>query len=119
PISALTAERVKLVWEAAAGGFGRAVAISRRIGRVAVASGNQLQLYELSTGKRTGAIAACHEVLRSGLAFAESKLLVVCDGSVELWDALRLARLQPPKIEPQRATAAAIVWPRLALGHRD
>jgi hypothetical protein len=119
PISALTAERVKLVWEAAAGGFGRGVAISRKLGRVAVSSGNQLQLYDVSTGKRVGAIASCREVLRGGLAFADGKLVVVCDNSVELWDARRLARLQAPKTEPQRATAAAIVWPRLALGHRD
>lgn len=118
-IGAAQAERVKLVWEAAAGGFGHAVAISRAIGRVAVASGTNLELYDLATGKRVASIAACRDVVRGAIGFAQHKLLIVCETGLDLWDALRLAKLEAPKIEPARVTAAAIAWPRVALGQHD
>jgi hypothetical protein len=119
PISEQTVERVKLVWEAAAGGKGRAVAIHRGARRVAVANGSPVVLYDLGTGKRVSALASCTEVVRGGLGFVSGKLVVVCESALELYDAGKSAKLPAPRIAAARVTAASISGSRIALGHHD
>lgn len=112
-------DRVKLRWEAAVGGYGRAVAIDRALGRVAVATGSPVKLFDLGTGKDEGSVDSCREVVRGGLAFDKGKLLVVCDKTLQLFDGKKLARLHAPRINPSPVTASAVAWPRIALGHHD
>jgi len=118
-ISAHNAERVKLQWEADAGGAGRAVGLHRGLARVVVAAGPSVWVYDLRTGKRTGSLPACREVLRGGIAFSANKLVVACESGLELYDAAKLTRLSAPKIAAAPATAVAIVGSRVAIGHRD
>jgi WD40 repeat protein len=113
------AERVKLVWEADAGGAGRAVGVHRGLARVVVAAGTSVSVYDLRSGKRTSALPACREVLRGGLSFSANKLVVVCESGLELYDGAKLTRVSAPKIAPAAATAVAIVGSRVAIGHRD
>jgi len=118
-IGAHNAERVKLLWEADAGGVGRAVAVHRALSRVVVAAGSSVGIYDLRSGKRTSALPACREVLRGGISFSANKLVVACDSGLELYDAAKLTRLTGPKVAPAPATAVAIVGSRVAIGHRD
>jgi len=118
-IGAHNAERVKLLWEADAGGSGRAVAVHRALARVAVAAGSTLAIYDLRSGKRVNVLPACREVVRGGLGFYNNRLVVVCESSLELYDAAKLTRLPATKTAPAAATAVAIVGPRVAIGHRD
>jgi hypothetical protein len=111
--------RVRLHWEAAAGGRGRAVAVSHRAGRVAYAAGSPVLLYQLTTGKPAGSVKSCDSVLRGGLALLERKLVVVCEDRVQIFDAVTLTKVASPTIDAARITAATVAWPRLALGHRD
>jgi WD40 repeat protein len=118
-IGAHNAERVKLVWEADAGGTGRAVGLHRRFARVVVAAGSSVWVYDLRSGKRTSQLPACREVVRGGLSFSNNKLVVACESGLELYDAAKLTRLTAPKIAPAPVTAVAIVGSRVAIGHRD
>jgi WD40 repeat protein len=118
-IGANNAERVKLVWEADAGGAGRAVAVHRALSRVIVAAGSAVGIYDLRTAKRTSSLPACREVLRGGISFSANKLVVVCESGLELYDAAKLTRLTGPKVASAPATAVAIVGSRVAVGHRD
>ena len=118
-IGAANAERVKLVWEADAGERGRAVALERRSARLAAATGTPVVLYELGTGKRIGELPSCSDVVRGGLGFFRTKLVVVCESGLELHDAVKRVKLAAPRIASARVTAAAIVGNRIALGHRD
>lgn len=118
-IGAHNVERVKLMWEADAGGAGRAVGVQRGLSRVVVAAGTSVSVYDLRSGKRTTALPACREVLRGGVAFSANKLVVACESGLELYDAAKLQRLSGPKVAASPATAAAIVGSRVALGHRD
>jgi WD40 repeat protein len=119
PIGQANAERVREIWEAAVGGRGLAVAVSRGLGRVAVASGGSVALYELRTGHPAGMLPSCHDVLRGGLAFAGRKLLVVCEDGLELFDPVSKKKLSAPNVAPSKATAVSIAWPRVAIGHHD
>lgn len=112
-------DRVKLRWEAAVGGFGRAVAIDRALGRVAVATGSPVKLFDLGTGKDAGSVDSCRNVVRGGIAFDKGKLLVVCEKTLQLFDGKKLAHLHAPRINPSPVTASAVAWPRIALGHHD
>jgi hypothetical protein len=118
-IGAHNAGRVKLLWEADAGGAGRAVALHRALSRVVVAAGSSVGIYDLRSGKRTSALPVCREVLRGGISFSLNKLVVACDSGLELYDAAKLTRLTGPKVAPVPATAVAIVGSRVAIGHRD
>ncbi len=118
-IGSWNVDHVKLRWEAAVGGYGRAVAIDRALGRVAVATGSPVELFDLATGKSTGRVDSCRDVVRGGIAFEKGKLLVVCEKTLQLFDGKKLSRLHAPRINPSPVTAAAMAWPRIALGHHD
>ena len=118
-VGAANAERVKKRWEAAIGGFGRAVAMHRGLGRVAVSSGSPIRLYDFASGKPAGKLATCDDVVRGGLGFAGKKLVVVCGSGVRLYDARTLKRVEGPDVHESRITASALSWPRLAVGHYD
>jgi hypothetical protein len=117
-IGAANVTRVKKLWEVAAGGRGRAVAVSRKLQRVAFSSGSPIRLYAFHSGKQVGSTATCPDVIRGGLGFVDDKLLVVCESDVRLYE-----RGKPSaptvKVSSAKITAAAIAWPRLALGHHD
>jgi hypothetical protein len=51
PIAAHNVSRIAKLWEVAVGGFGKAVAVDRTQGLVAVSSGVALKLYDLWSGK--------------------------------------------------------------------
>lgn len=119
PIGQGNVDRVREIWEAAVGGRGLAVAVSRKLGRVAVASGGDVALYDLHTGRAVATLPSCHDVLRGGLAFAQRKLLVVCAEGLELFDPLHKHKLTAPHVASSKATAVSIAWPRLAIGHHD
>ncbi len=112
-------DRVKLRWEAAVGGYGRAVAIDRALGRVAVATGSPVELFDLHSGKDLGGVDSCRDVVRGGIAFNKGKLLVVCEKTLQLFDGRKVSRLHAPRINPSPVTASAVAWPRIALGHHD
>ncbi|MEB2310925.1 MAG: hypothetical protein OZ921_02295 [Sorangiineae bacterium] len=118
-IGALTADRVKLAWEAAVGGFGKAVAIDGTLGRVAAASGSLVKLYELASGRPAGSLTTCPDVIRGGLGFASRSLVVVCESGIQRFDPVKLTRLSAPRANPSRITAASLSGHRLALGHHD
>ncbi len=117
-ISSRTAERVKLRWEAAPGGAGSAVAISRALDRVAYSNGQGVTLFSLASGKPVDAgLVTCAPVIRGGLAFSGQRLVVVCQGAVKIRDAAAPARDLAIAAAP--VTAAALAGDRLALAHRD
>lgn len=118
-IGAGTAERVKKLWEVAAGGYGRAVAVSAKLGRVAFASKDSVSLFDLGTGKPKGEIARCREVVHTGLAFVGSNLFVVCEKGVVVADGLDASPKPAPTIHSARISAAAFQGSRMVLAHRD
>ncbi|MCA9593412.1 MAG: WD40 repeat domain-containing protein [Myxococcales bacterium] len=118
-IGAATADRVKLSWEAAAGGYGRAVAVSSRLGRVAFANRDTVRVYDLGSGKRVGDVRRCQEIVHTGLGFVDSRLVIVCEDGVSVVSADKLGKLPSPKTAPARVTAAAFAGKHLALGHHD
>jgi WD domain, G-beta repeat len=118
-ITAGTAERVKKVWEAAAGGYGRAVAISARFGRVAFASKDSVDLFDLQSGKAAGSVKRCRDVVHTGMAFHGRDLVIVCEKSVVVVDALDLGAKKPPAVASSRITAATFAGSRFVLGHHD
>jgi WD40 repeat protein len=119
PISSQTVERVKSLWQAAVGGFGKAVAIDRARNRVAVASGESVHLFDLWTGKPAGQPHTCANIIRGGLAFHRASLVVVCENAVERYDVGTLKKLTPVKVSSSRITAVAFAPSRMALGHYD
>jgi WD40 repeat protein len=119
PFGAANADRVKLLWEAAAGGRARAVALDRALGRVAFASEEGVRAYELSSGRQLAATKPCSEILHRGLAFVGGKLLVACDASIELLEPNKLQKLAPLAIHASKLTAISVAFPRVAAGHRD
>jgi hypothetical protein len=119
PIGANNADRVKLRWEALPGGFARAVAVSRGLGRVVFSSEQNSQVFDLASGRPLGKLHACDDVVRGGLFFHASKLLVVCRQSVEWHDVAELERLAPLEVNAAPITAASLVGDRLALAHHD
>lgn len=119
PIGAGSVDRVKKLWEAAAGSSGRAVAISSKLGRVAFASRDAVQLYDLWTGKALGPVKSCRDVVHTGLGFHAGTLVTVCEKTVVVTDAKKLSPLAPPAVHAARVSAATMVGSRLVLGHRD
>lgn len=119
PIGAANADRVKKLWEAAAGGRGRAVAIDAGLGRVAFGGEDGVSLYELASGKRLAQTRPCPEVLHRGTVFAGGKLMVACERSVQVFDPKKLAKLAPLPVHASKITAATLAPPHLALGHHD
>jgi hypothetical protein len=109
---------VKKLWDAAVGGRGRAVAVSSRLGRVAYSNGNGVELFELASGQQRAKLATPAEVVRGGLAFAQTMLVVVSEQSVQAYQGTRSVPL-PVRIHESRITAAHVSWPRLAAGHYD
>ncbi|MBI3200414.1 MAG: WD40 repeat domain-containing protein [Myxococcales bacterium] len=112
-------DRVKKSWEVAAGGYGRAVAVSRALGRVAFANKEGVELFDLITGKSTGKVQRCRDVVRGGLAFHGGDLLIVCEKSVVKVDALKRTDRPDVAVDAARVTAAAFVGATMVLGHRD
>lgn len=110
--------RVQKLWEATPGGKGRAVAVSRKLRRVVTASGSPIRLFDLFSGKLVGAIDTCDDVVRGGMAFANRKLVVVCERGVRLYEGKKPS-LQKLSVNAAKITAAAFAWPWLALGHHD
>lgn len=118
-IGAATAERVQRIWDAAAGGYGRGVAVSSRLSRVAFANKDGVELFELSTGKSLGKVQRCRDVVRGGVAFHGGDLIIVCEKSVVVVDGLKHTKKPDLPINGSRITAAAVSGARLALGHHD
>jgi len=119
-ISSRTADRVKLRWEAAPGGAGSAVAVSRALDRVAYSNGQGVMLFALGSGKPVDAgLVTCAPVIRGGLAYGGQRLVVVCQGAVKIRDAAAAATTRDLAIAPAPVTAAALAGDRLALAHRD
>jgi hypothetical protein len=112
-------DRVKKVWEAAAGGYGRAVALSRSLGRVAFANKEGVELFELASGKSAGRVQRCRDVVRGGLAFHGTDLIIVCEKSVVRVNAHRRTDSPDLAVNAAPVTAATFVGSRMALGHRD
>lgn len=118
-IGAANADRVKKAWEVAAGGFGRAVAVSTRLGKIASANKEGVELFELGTGKSLGKVQRCRDVVRGGLAFHAADLVIVCEKSVVLIDAAKRTPRPDLAVHASRVTAATLVGSRLVLGHYD
>lgn len=114
-----TVDRVKKSWEVAGGGYGRAVAVSRALGRVAFANKDGVELFDLITGKSTGKVQRCRDVVRGGLAFHAADLVIVCEKSVVRVDAHKRTDRPDLAVHASRITAAAFVGARMALGHHD
>ncbi len=119
PISAANADRVQKLWETAAGGRARAVALDAASGRVAYAAEDGVRAYELATGKLVASSKPCPEVVHRGMAFVNGKLWVVCERSVEQLEPKKLGKLAPLAVSSEKITAASYAGERLALGHRD
>ncbi len=116
-IGATTAEGVKKRWEAAAGGWGKAVAIHRQHGRVAYSNGDEVLIYALASGKRLPAVAgACRQVIRGGLAYAAQALVIVCEEAAQV---SQNGTLEDLPIASSPVTAAAFTANKVALGHHD
>ncbi|MFC1642653.1 WD40 repeat domain-containing protein [Myxococcota bacterium] len=118
PIGAANVARVRKLWEVAAGGRGRAVAVSRTLRQVAFASDPPARLYDLRSGREVARVAACADIIRGGLAFVRGKLLVVCSNGVQLFKGTQLSTQKVP-VHSSRITAAHAVGNWLALGHYD
>jgi len=119
PISARTAESVKLRWEAVPGGFARAVAVTSSLGRVVYSSDRGSFVFDVRTGKAAGELDACDDVVRGGSFFYAGKLLVVCRDAVEFHSATDLKQQGQLQVNEAPITAAALAGSRLALAHRD
>lgn len=118
-IGADTATRVQKAWEAAGGGYGRAVAISSKLSRVAFASKDSIEVYDLANGKHLATPAKCNSTVHTGLAFHAGRLFVVCENGVVSVEAKKLAENKPFPIASSRVSAASFQGSRLVLGHRD
>jgi len=110
---------VKLRWEAVAGGFARAVAVTSALGRVVYSSERGTSVFDLRTGKPLGSLDTCDDVVRSSLFFHESKLWVVCRGAVEAFAVSESKKLTELVVSDAPITATAFAGTKLALAHRD
>ena len=110
--------RLQRKWEVAAGGFGRAVAVNRKLRRVAYSAGSLIRLYDTGSGKPAGTIRTCTDLIRGGMSFEQSRLFVVCEEGVRIYEGTKPSAQKLP-IHNTRVSAAAYAWPRLALGHHD
>lgn len=119
PIGARTAETVKLRWEAVPGGFARAIAVTSALGRVVYNSERGTTVFDVRTGKVTGELDTCDDVVRGSLFFHASKLLVVCREGVELYSVTESKQLGKLETNSAPITAAAAAGSQLALAHRD
>lgn len=119
PIGASNADRVQKLWEAAAGGRARAVALDPASGRVAYAAEDGVRAYELSTGKLVASEKPCPSVIHRGMAFVAGKLVVVCEQAVVRLDPKKLGKLSPLAVHASKITAASFAGGRVALGHHD
>ena len=119
PVGATNAARVKKRWEAAAGGFGRAVAVSQQRRQVAYSNGEEVLLYDLRQGQRQRAVSeACKQVVRGGLAYAGHRLLIVCEGAAQVVSGPGApARELPIAASPVTAVSFSGEW--IAIGHHD
>jgi WD40 repeat protein len=119
PIGAANADRVKKLWEVAAGGRARAVAIDAALGRAAFASDASVSIHDLATGKQLASAKPCKEILHRSTVFAGGKLLVGCTNGVVRLDPNKLAKLAPPRMHASDITALALAAQRLVVAHRD
>lgn len=119
PISARTAESVKLRWEAVPGGFARAVAVTSSLGRVVYSSDRGSSVFDMRTGKAAGELDACDDVVRGGAFFYAGKLVIVCRDAVEFHSVTELKKQGELPVDAAAITAAALAGSRLALAHRD
>jgi WD40 repeat protein len=117
-IGAGNVDRLTKVWEAAAGGFGRAVAVSRKLVRVAVSSGSPVKVYDLYSGRAVATIPTCADVIRGGIAYVGNQLVVVCESGVRVYEGTAESA-QRVDANPAKITAASFAGSRLALGHHD
>src|SRR5688572_4024830 len=115
PIGGRTAETVKLRWEAVPGGFARAVAVTSGLGRVVYNSDKGTSVFDVRTGKATGKLDTCEDVIRGGLLFHAGKLLVVCRDGVQLHSVMEAKQLGKLETNSAAITAAAWAGSRLAL----
>jgi WD40 repeat protein len=118
-ISADNVERLRLGWEAAVGGFGRAVAVHRGASKVFVVTDRVAAAYDLASGERVADVALCGEVLRGGLAVQGDELWAACKRGLARLDAHTLTPKDAVEPVPVDATAAAFAPGSVALGHRD
>lgn len=118
-ISATTAERVVKLWEVAAGGSGRATAVSRRVGLVAYSNGESVRLYDLAKGVAAGEFTPDSQVLRGGLVFVDKTLIVACARSIAVWDPVSKKRLRGLEVADSEMSAVAFQGDWIAVGHRD
>lgn len=119
PISARSAESVKLRWEAVPGGFARAVAVTSNLGRVVYSSDRGSFVFDVRTGKATGELDACDDVVRGGSFFYAGRLVIVCREAVEFHSVTDLKQQGQLQVNRAPITAAALAGSRLALAHRD
>jgi len=112
-------DRLKKAWEVAAGGYGRAVAVSSRLGRIAFANKEGVEIFALGNGKSLAKFQPCRDVVRGGLGFHAGNLVVVCEKAVVVLEAQKLGPRPDPGVHASRITAASLVGARLALGHHD
>lgn len=117
-IDSSNVERVRLRWEVLVGEPGRAVAVSRGLGRVAFGSEKGVRLYDTSKGKGAARPGACTDVIRGGLFFHKSQLIVVCANAVAIYDAVT-KKTTSLAVDESNITAASSVGDKLALGHHD
>jgi len=118
PIGEENVSRLQRRWEVAAGGFGRAVAVSHKQRTVAYSAGALIRLYDVRSGKPVGTIRTCDDLIRGGMSFEQGKLFVVCESGVRIYEGTKPSTQKLP-IHTSRVTAAAYAWPNLALGHHD
>jgi WD40 repeat protein len=119
PIGAANAERVTKIWEAAAGGFGRAVAVSHALRRVAYSSGPEVLVFDLKQGQRQPKVkGACSNVVRGGLAYVGDRLIVVCENAAQTVTGSDPTAHELP-IAASPVTAAAFAGNHLVIGHHD
>ncbi len=118
-IGGAAARRVAKRWETQASGKGTAVAIHRKLSRVAASFSSSVKIFDFKTGKPLRTLASCGDVVRGGLAFAKQNLVVTCGSAIEVFDVRRLRQSSGPTMAESKATASSFVYPKLAVGHHD
>lgn len=119
PLTSANVESLKLRWEALPGGFARAVAVSGRLGRVVFNSDQGTHVFDLASGKAQGRLETCKDVVRGGMFFYETKLLLVCRDAVEWHSVTEAKKLGELEVSEAAITAAALSGHRVALAHHD
>ncbi len=118
-IAADSAERVARLWEVAAGGSGRAVAVNRGAKLVAYSSGSTVRLHELGSGALLWELSLGSEILRGGLGFRNGKLYVACVSKVAAIDSRTRKPTAGLDVASAPMTAVAFQGEWLAAGHTD